>query len=78
MAKFSHNVRLGILGLEIQPSTSNDSLRAKIFYDLRSFSLKLQETLIFHIRQESQVMRELKSSLKIQETPHNIVESLVS
>jgi len=56
MAKFSQNLRLGILGLEIQLSTNVSSYKSEDHKSLRSCSPKLQGTLILHIRQESQVM----------------------
>ena len=70
-AKFSHNLGLGILGLKSSYRQTLLHKRAKTFCDLRSFSLELSETLIPHIRQESQVVREMSPSLKLQETAHD-------
>ena len=52
--------------------------RAKTFCDLRSFSPELRETPILHIRQESQVVREMSPSPKLQETVYRNVRSLVT
>ena len=65
MAKFSHNLRLDILGIDIQLSTNVSSYKSEDHKSLRSCSPKLRETQIYHIDKESQVIRESESSPKL-------------